>query len=133
MLKKVYHVLFDRGHIENCGSLNFVRQLMIHLLGYYVIWVFSSQTWKWENQVKEPVHNKDFILSFLPIVSLSYDVIEKTSLVSTLKPDIFQLFNKKVGQLSQGEVSSPFLVFSRFTQSPSEVIKLMPRIKALNC
>ena len=90
MLKKVYHVLFDRGHIENCGSLNFVRQLMIHLLGYYVIWVFSSQTWKWENQVKEPVHNKDFILSFLPIVSLSYDVIEKkTSLVSTLKPDIF--------------------------------------------
>ena len=69
MLKKVYHVLFDRGHIENCGSLNFVRQLMIHLLGYYVIWVFSSQTWKWENQVKEPVHNKDFILSFLPIVS----------------------------------------------------------------
>ena len=69
MLEKVYHVLFDRGHIENCGSLNFVRQLMIHLLGYYVIWVFSSQTWKWENQVKEPVHNKDFILSFLPIVS----------------------------------------------------------------
>ena len=89
MLKKVYHVLFDRVHIEYCGSLNFVRQLMIHLLGYYVIWVFSSQTWKWENQVKEPVRNKDFILSFLPIVSLSYDVIEKTSLVSTLKPDIF--------------------------------------------
>ena len=64
---------------------------------------------------------------------MSYSVIEKTSLVSTLKPDIFRTLQQKVGQLLQGEVSSPFLVFSRFTQSPSEMIKLMPFIKALNC
>ena len=64
---------------------------------------------------------------------MSYSVIEKTSLVSTLKPDIFRTLQQKVGQLLQGQVSSPFLVFSRFTQSPSEVVQLTPCIKALNC
>ena len=57
---------------------------------------------------------------------MSYSVIEKTSLVSTQKTDIFRTLQQKVGQLLQGQVSSPFLVFSRFTQSPSEVIQLMP-------